>query len=82
MFKFTNRAKFLTFVLLMVYWFGTAVAPNWYTSIFHPVDWISPVYAQSNIRQFPIAPTTTAGTLIANGSTTQDFYVMNYGLTV
>ena len=71
----------LTVVMLMVYLFGTLAAPTWYVSKFHPFDWIPPVYAQSNIRTFDIAPT-VAATLIANGSTTQDFYVTHYGLTV
>ena len=82
MFKFTNRAKVLTFVMLMTYWFAAAIAPTWFTSVFHATDWVSPVYAQANTRNFAFAPTTTAGTLIAKGSTTQEFYVTNYALTV
>ena len=81
MFKFTARARILTVVMLMVYLFGTLAAPTWYTSTFHPFDWIPGVYAQSNVRTFPIEPT-AAAFLIANGSTTQDFYVIHYGLTV
>ena len=82
MFKFTNRAKVLTLVLMMVYLFATTAAPTWYTATFHAVDWISPVYAQSNIRNFAFAPLNTTGAIIARGSTTQEFYVTSYGITV